>query len=142
MQGGKAVYNAAFKAREELLRLGGHLLEVDSEDLELSGGVVRSKGHPGTKVSLVELADAFVVDELKQIGVADHIPPASKTDKETSLTRSTGSGRRSPRSLSTPTPVRSRWPASGRRTMSARPSARWASPSRSRAAYTWAWAFA
>jgi CO/xanthine dehydrogenase Mo-binding subunit len=85
MQGGKAVYNAAFKAREELLRLGGHLLEVDSEDLELSGGVVRSKGHPGTKVSLVELADAFVVDELKQIGVADHIPPASKTDKETGL---------------------------------------------------------
>ena len=85
MQGGKAVYNAAIKAREELLRLGGRLLEVDPEDLELSGGVVRSKGHPGTKVTLAEMAAAFVTDELKQIGVADHIPPAAATDKETGL---------------------------------------------------------
>ena len=85
MQGGKAVYNAAIKAREELLRLGGRLLEMDPEDLELSGGVVRSKGHPGTKVTLAEMAAAFVTDELKQIGVADHIPPAAATDKETGL---------------------------------------------------------
>jgi CO/xanthine dehydrogenase Mo-binding subunit len=85
MQGGKAVYNAAIKAREELLRLGGRLLDVDPEDLELSGGVVRSKGHPGTQVTLAEMAAAFVTDELKQIGVADHIPPAAATDKETGL---------------------------------------------------------
>ena len=48
MQGGKAVYNAAVKAREELLRLGGILLEADPEDLELRGGVVRSRSHAET----------------------------------------------------------------------------------------------
>jgi CO/xanthine dehydrogenase Mo-binding subunit len=85
MQGGMAVYRASLKAREELLRLGSRLLEVDAEDLELSGGVIQSKAHPETKVSLAQIADAYVTDELKQIGAADHIPPASVTDKETGL---------------------------------------------------------
>ena len=83
MQGGKAVYNAAVKAREELLRLGGILLEADPEDLELCGGVVRSRSHAETRITLAEIAGAFVADELKQIGAADNIPPPAKTDKET-----------------------------------------------------------
>ena len=83
MQGGKAVYNAAVKAREELLRLGGILLEADPEDLELRGGVVRSRSHEETRVTLAEIAKAYVADELKQIGAADSIPPPARTDKET-----------------------------------------------------------
>lgn len=83
MQGGKAVYNAAVKAREELLRLGGILLEADPEDLELRGGVVRSRSHAETRITLAEIAKAYVADELKQIGAADSIPPPARTDKET-----------------------------------------------------------
>ncbi|MYA96561.1 MAG: xanthine dehydrogenase family protein molybdopterin-binding subunit [Nitrospinae bacterium] len=83
MQGGKAVYNAAVKAREELLRLGGILLEADPEDLELRGGVVRSRSHAETHITLSEIAKAYVADELKQIGAADSIPPPARTDKET-----------------------------------------------------------
>ncbi len=85
MQGGKAVYLAAIKAREELLRLAGYLLEVDPEDLEISGGVIRSKSHPETKITLSEIAGKYVVDEFKQIGAADHIPPPAVVDKETGL---------------------------------------------------------
>lgn len=85
MQGGKAVYNAALKARVELLRLGGILLEADPQDLELRGGVVRSRSHEETKITLAEIAGAFVADELKQIGAADSIPPPARTDKETGL---------------------------------------------------------
>ncbi len=85
MQGGKAVYNASLKARDELLRLGGILLEADPEDLELRGGVVRSRSHEETSITLAEIAGAFVADELKQIGAADSIPPPAKTDKETGL---------------------------------------------------------
>ncbi len=85
MQGGKAVYLAAIKAREELLRLGGHLLEVDPEDLDISNGVVQSKSHPETKITLSEIAGKFVADEMKQIGAADHIPPPAVMDKETGL---------------------------------------------------------
>lgn len=85
MQGGKAVYNAALKAREELLRLGGILMEADPGDLELRGGVVRSRAHPETRVTLAEIAEAFVSDELKQLAAADNIPPPAKTDKETGL---------------------------------------------------------
>jgi CO/xanthine dehydrogenase Mo-binding subunit len=78
-----AVYRASLKAREELLRLGGRLLEVDPDDLELNGTSVRSKSHPATQVSLADIADAYVTDELKQLGAADHIPPKAVTDKET-----------------------------------------------------------
>ena len=85
MQGGKAVYNASLRAREELLRLGGILLEADPEDLELRGGVVRSRSHAETRVTLAEIAAAYVADELKQIGAADNIPPPAKTDEETGL---------------------------------------------------------
>jgi CO/xanthine dehydrogenase Mo-binding subunit len=85
MQGGKAVYLAAIKAREELLRLGGHLLEVDPQDLDISNGVVHSKSHPETKITLSKIAGKFVMDEMKQIGAADHIPPPAIVDKETGL---------------------------------------------------------
>ncbi len=85
MQGGKAVYNASLRARQEILRLAGRLLEVDPEDLELRKGVVHSKSHEETKVTLAEVADEFVSDEPKMIGAADAIPPPAKTDKETGL---------------------------------------------------------
>ena len=85
MQGGKAVLNASYKAKDELLRLSGRLLEVDPSDLEIVNGEVRSKGHPDTKVTLGELANAFVTDDLKQIAAADHLPPPAVTDKETGL---------------------------------------------------------
>ncbi len=85
MQGGKAVYNASLKAREELLRLGGILLEADPEDLELRDGVVRSRTRAGMRLTLLEVAKAFVSDELKQLAAADSIPPPARTDKETGL---------------------------------------------------------
>lgn len=85
MQGGKAVYLAAIKAREELLRLGGHLLEVDPQDLDVSEGVIHSKSHPETRITLAGVAAKFVSDEMKQIGAADHIPPPAVMDKETGL---------------------------------------------------------
>ncbi len=83
MQGGKAVYQAALRARREILRLSGILLEADPEDLEIEGGVVRSRSHPETTLTLAELAKAYIADELKVLGVADNIPPPAKTDKET-----------------------------------------------------------
>ncbi len=85
MQGGKAVYNASLKAREELLRLGGVLLEAAPEDLELRGGVVRARAHPEASVTLPDVARAFVADELKQLGAADSIPPPARIDEETGL---------------------------------------------------------
>jgi CO/xanthine dehydrogenase Mo-binding subunit len=85
MQGGKAVYEASLKAREELLRLGGHLLEVDPQDLEISGGIIRSKSHPETQVTLAQIADQYVSDEYKQVGAGDNIPPPAIIDKETGL---------------------------------------------------------
>ena len=85
MQGGKAVYNASLAARTELLRLGGILLEADPEDLELRGGVIRSRSHAETRITLPEIAKAYVADELKQIAAADSIPPPAKIDAETGL---------------------------------------------------------
>ena len=85
MQGGKAVYGACLKARAELLRLGGILLEAEPADLELRGGVVRARSHEGAQVALPEIAGAFVADELKQLGAADSIPPPARIDKETGL---------------------------------------------------------
>ena len=85
MQGGMAVLRASQEAGRELLRLGGHLLEADPDDLELSGSAVRSRAHPETKVTLAEIASAYVVDEMKMIAAADNIPPAAKTDKETGV---------------------------------------------------------
>ncbi|MEK6709152.1 MAG: xanthine dehydrogenase family protein molybdopterin-binding subunit, partial [Nitrospinota bacterium] len=85
MQGGKAVFQAALRARQEVLRLAGLLLEADPDDLELQGGVVRSRSHAETRVTLADLAKAYVADEHKLLGTADNIPPAAKTDHETGL---------------------------------------------------------
>jgi CO/xanthine dehydrogenase Mo-binding subunit len=85
MQGGKAVFQAALRARQEVLRLAGLLLEADPDDLELRGGVVHSRSHAETRLTLAEIAKAFVADEHKLLGAADSIPPAAKTDKETGL---------------------------------------------------------
>lgn len=83
MQGGKAVLQAALRARQEVLRLAGLLLEADPGDLELRGGLVRSRSHAETRVTLAELAKAYVADEHKLLGAADNIPPPAKTDHET-----------------------------------------------------------
>ena len=61
-----------------MLRLGGILLEADPADLELRGGVVRSRSHAETRITLAEIAKAYVADELKQIGAADSIPPPAQ----------------------------------------------------------------
>ena len=49
----------------------------------MRGGVVRSRSHAETHITLSEIAKAYVADELKQIGAADSIPPPARTDKET-----------------------------------------------------------
>ncbi|MBI3128925.1 MAG: xanthine dehydrogenase family protein [Candidatus Tectomicrobia bacterium] len=85
MQGGKAVFQAALRARQEVLRLAGLLLEADPEDLELKGGAVRSRSHAETRLTLAEIAKAFVADKHKLLGAADSIPPAAKTDHDTGL---------------------------------------------------------
>lgn len=85
MQGGKAVYLASLKARQEILRLSGAFLEADPDDLTLEGGHVHSLSHPETSVSLADLAKKFVGDERKLIGVSDSIPPPARVDPETGL---------------------------------------------------------
>lgn len=85
MQGGRAVFSACLKAREELLRLGGVLLEAEPADLELRGGEVRARSRGGGRAALSEIAEAFVADERKQLGAADSIPPPAGIDGETGL---------------------------------------------------------
>ena len=69
--------------RRQLVRLFESQVHV--HDLELSGTAVRSRAHPETRVTLAEIADAYVVDEMKMIAAADSIPPSAKTDPETGL---------------------------------------------------------
>ena len=85
MQGGKAVYLASLKARQEILRLAGALLEAEPDDLALEEGRVRSLSHPETTLSLADLAKQFVGDERKLIGASDSIPPPARVDAETGL---------------------------------------------------------
>ncbi|MFH1609008.1 MAG: molybdopterin cofactor-binding domain-containing protein, partial [Candidatus Bipolaricaulota bacterium] len=85
MQGGMAVYRAAMQARGEILRLAEVLLEAAGEDLEIRGGEVRSRAHPETRVTLEEMAKAFVSDERKLLGSSDRIAPPVRVDKETGL---------------------------------------------------------
>ena len=69
MQGGKAVFNASVKARDELLRLAGFLLEANPDDLELFDGVVRSKSFVGKEINLEDIAKGFVSDVLKHAAI-------------------------------------------------------------------------
>jgi carbon-monoxide dehydrogenase large subunit len=54
---GNAVVIAAREVREQALRVAGHLLEANPEDLELVGGAVRVKGGADRRITLGELAD-------------------------------------------------------------------------------------
>ncbi|MDP6484091.1 MAG: xanthine dehydrogenase family protein molybdopterin-binding subunit, partial [Nitrospinota bacterium] len=83
MQGGKAVYLASLRAREEIFRLAGHLLEADPGDLKLRKGVVRPCARPARGATLLEIAKAFVSDELKLLGGSDSLPPTARVDEET-----------------------------------------------------------
>jgi 2-furoyl-CoA dehydrogenase large subunit len=50
--GASAVAMAARRVKEKLLKIAGHLLEVDSDDLELVDGVIQVKGAPERKVTI------------------------------------------------------------------------------------------
>ncbi|MFQ5916368.1 MAG: xanthine dehydrogenase family protein molybdopterin-binding subunit [Candidatus Binatia bacterium] len=54
--GASAVAMAARRVKEKLLRIAGHLLEVDSDDLELVDGVIQVKGAPERKVTIRRVA--------------------------------------------------------------------------------------
>jgi len=51
-----AVYNAAVKVREKAIKLASKLLEINPEDLEMSGGRVYVKDRPDIGFNLAELA--------------------------------------------------------------------------------------
>ena len=52
----RAVLAAAVEVREQLLDAAAEQLEVDREDLELGGGLIRLKGSPATAVTIAEIA--------------------------------------------------------------------------------------
>jgi carbon-monoxide dehydrogenase large subunit len=52
-----AVYEASKALRDKILKIAGHLLEIDPADLELTGGWVRAKGAPEKGISLRELGN-------------------------------------------------------------------------------------
>jgi 2-furoyl-CoA dehydrogenase large subunit len=54
--GASAVAMAARRVKEKLLRIAGHMLEVDSDDLELVDGVIQVKGAPERKVPIRRVA--------------------------------------------------------------------------------------
>jgi aerobic carbon-monoxide dehydrogenase large subunit len=55
--GGGAIVRASAKLREKIMRVGGALLEIDPDDLELADGGVRAKGAPSVNVPFAELAE-------------------------------------------------------------------------------------
>jgi carbon-monoxide dehydrogenase large subunit len=55
---GGALGIAATKVRDEILRVGGQLLEIDPEDLELRDGAVVARGVPSAALSLREVVAA------------------------------------------------------------------------------------
>ncbi len=57
---GGALVGAASQVREKMLRMAGHLMEVDVADLELARGSVRVKGVPSRAMSIRELARSSV----------------------------------------------------------------------------------
>jgi carbon-monoxide dehydrogenase large subunit len=82
---GGAVLIAATDVRERLLRLAGHLLEADPEDLEIAEDGIALRDAPSRSVSLRELAAAayFRPDVRAAVGDPDlsasafHDPPAT-----------------------------------------------------------------
>jgi carbon-monoxide dehydrogenase large subunit len=55
---GMAVRNGAERLRDKVLAIAGHLLEVDTQDLEICDGAITPKGVPSVSVSLAEVAEA------------------------------------------------------------------------------------
>ncbi|MGE3499496.1 MAG: xanthine dehydrogenase family protein molybdopterin-binding subunit [Candidatus Binatia bacterium] len=56
VQGGGAVITASEKLRDKMLRLAGHLMEVNPHDLELRDGHVNVKGVPSKRLAISQLA--------------------------------------------------------------------------------------
>ena len=54
--GGGAVFTAARKVKEKMLRLAGHALEVNPADLELVPGKIQVKGVPTKSVTIKDIA--------------------------------------------------------------------------------------
>ncbi|MFQ5684003.1 MAG: xanthine dehydrogenase family protein molybdopterin-binding subunit [Candidatus Binatia bacterium] len=54
--GASAVAMAARRVKEKLLKIAGHLLEVDSDDLELVNGIIQVKGAPKRNVTIRRVA--------------------------------------------------------------------------------------
>ena len=52
-----AVVGAADQLKKKLLRIAGHLMEADTEDLEFRDGAVSLKGAPDKRLSIAELAN-------------------------------------------------------------------------------------
>jgi aerobic carbon-monoxide dehydrogenase large subunit len=59
--GGGAVLKAAARVRERILRIAGHLLEADPQDLVVENGLVHVKGSDRPAVSIAEVATAATV---------------------------------------------------------------------------------
>ncbi|HEY7554982.1 MAG TPA: xanthine dehydrogenase family protein molybdopterin-binding subunit [Candidatus Binatia bacterium] len=57
---GSALFEASARLKEKVLRLAAHLLEANSDDLQLSGGKVSVRGMPQRAISFSELARAAV----------------------------------------------------------------------------------
>jgi carbon-monoxide dehydrogenase large subunit len=57
---GSAIHGASARLKEKVLRLAAHLLEANSDDLELGGGKVFIRGMPQRSISFSELARAAV----------------------------------------------------------------------------------
>jgi carbon-monoxide dehydrogenase large subunit len=56
MMGGGAAYLAARQLREKLLTVGGKMLEVAPQDLDIEDGLVQVKGAPQRKVAVADVA--------------------------------------------------------------------------------------
>ena len=54
--GGGAVYGAALKLKDKVLRIGAHLLKEEIDNVELAGGNVQSKTDPSKNLTIKRLA--------------------------------------------------------------------------------------
>ncbi len=82
--GGNAIAVAAYRTREKLLEMASRMMEVDPEDLEVSGGEVFVHGAPARKVGVDEVAAtaSWTYGELIA-GSGAWINPHVEPDKET-----------------------------------------------------------
>ena len=59
--GGGAILAAATPVREKILRIAGHLLEVDPADLMIEGGLVRVRGSDHLRIALADVATTATI---------------------------------------------------------------------------------